>query len=283
MFNKAIHLKPREGVRIACFVNVWRKWRNHLAKQSVHENAMKVPLRCYISLTHPVSKDNDIWPFIPHTQPNEFPFYGQLGWTSDKSNIELRMLRTTSLIPIQNAKRLFDAFHSAPTGFDAKILLNCPTWSTIELAKKDAARWLMRSNLGYTRWILTYRTVGSNGATRAASIVAPPDARSNTCCSRRVNGRQTYDIPERRTDLCVCDVVRSTCEGVRGLIPSLSDKDCNGAYREIVPNSDRSRKSGYHFDIINTNRWTQGKCQWSLTNPGTGESTPAEILKPSVV
>lgn len=32
----------------------------------------------------------------------------------------------------------------------------------------------------------TYRTVGSKGGTRAASIVAPPDARSNTY--RIING-----------------------------------------------------------------------------------------------
>ena len=34
---------------------------------------------------------------------------------------------------------------------------------------------------------MTYRTVGSNGGTRAASIVAPPEARLNTFDGARVS------------------------------------------------------------------------------------------------
>lgn len=41
---------------------------------------------------------------------------------------------------------------------------------------------------------LTYRTVGSNGATSAASIVAPPEARLNTFNGGRVNPRPVKDL-----------------------------------------------------------------------------------------
>lgn len=59
-------------------------------------------------------------------------------------------------MPIQIANRLFELFHFAPSGFGARKVLNWETWST------------------------TDKTVGRKGGTSAASMVAPPEAKSNT-------------------------------------------------------------------------------------------------------
>ena len=49
---------------------------------------------------------------------------------------------TTSLMPIQKAKRLFELSHSAPGGFGARISWNCCTWSTMDLRGRGVPFWL---------------------------------------------------------------------------------------------------------------------------------------------
>lgn len=113
-----------------------------------------------------------------HTQANEFPCSANACEPQSMREDRTRVgCVTTSFMPIQKAKRLLELFHLAPTGFDARISWNCPTWLTMDLwaARGDKVQFLN----GRAREI-TYSTVGRYGATSAESMVAPPEARLNT-------------------------------------------------------------------------------------------------------
>lgn len=74
-------------------------------------------------------------------------------WTLKVGHSALYQAFPTSFTPIQTPKSVSAAVHGAYDGLDAKVALNRLTWSTND------------------------KTVGANGVTRLASVVAPPEAR----------------------------------------------------------------------------------------------------------